>query len=668
MTSNNKLKIGIVGCGKMGINHLKAIQLHSNAKIVGVADQQADSLGLKSLPLQLSEIYSSTEDMLKETKPDVVHITTPPSTHAALAKLALSSGANVYVEKPFTLTRTEAEEVLRLANEKGLKVCAGHQVLFEASAKAAILSLKDIGKIVHIESYFSFRTVRRNITPVNQLIDIIPHPVYLLLQFLQVGDSLQRNSIEMKAMDIKAGGEVRALIQGADTTGILIVTLNGRPIESYLKVVGTNGSLVADFVRGIVINQPGPGASAIPILLSPYKQAGQLVWRSTKAFAGLALRNHKSYPGLAELIGAFYDSILNGTPSPITSASIIQTVGICETITTNLKEVESIAEDIAEKTLLEKESALPRLDTGKGTIMVTGGTGFLGRKAASEMRENGWPVRVITRRMPPFSLRDPGVQYVVADLADTIPMELMRDVDTVVHCAAETAGGKEAHEVNSIGTTRNILEASAKAGISKFIHISSVAVLKTGHHAGGVIDEATPVDVGNIGRGPYVWGKAESESLAVSMGKKLNICVKIIRLGPLVDFDAFEAPGRLGREIGNTYVAIGSPTSEISLCKVQTAAEVIRKYVGNFNEAPAVLNLVEPTPLTRGELTRFLLQKRPDMRVRWLPHPVLKILSIPLWLLQKIVFPKKKPVDIYAAFASEKYKTDLAAKIIDTLS
>lgn len=664
-TTNNgkKLKIALLGCGKMGQHHIKAIQMLDSAEIVAVADVKPDIEKLKMIFNKMPGIFSDPEELLKAVRPDVVHITTPPATHFELAKLALTYGANIYVEKPFVLKKVEAEEILKLAKEKNLRACPGHQVLFEDPAIKTIHALNEIGQIVHLESYFSFRTVRRNITPVDQLIDILPHPVYLLLHFLSLGSRSDRGFM-IEALDVNANGEVRSIIKSDDATGILIVTLKGRPVESYLRIVGMNGSLYADFVRGVVIKLAGPGASAIPIVLSPFKQAKQLVWKSTKAFAGLALKKQKSYPGLAELIGAFYSSIISGTSAPIDPESIIQTVGICETVTEKLRESEAEAEKTAEVNLRKRAHELPELTKGRKGVLVTGGTGFLGRKAAAELRAAGWPVRVAARRTPPFSMQIPGIEYAEADLSENVPQDLLKGIEIIVHCAAETGGGKTAHEINSIGTTRNIMEAAVLGGVKKFIHISSVAVLKPNRRNGVPLDEGSPVDLDNENRGPYVWGKAQSEHMAAIMGKRHEINVKIIRLGPLVDFEAFQAPGRLGREIGNTFVAVGSPDSEISLCKVQTAAEAIRRYVDNFDNSPAVLNLIEPTPLKRGQLTELLLQDRPDLRIKWLPYFVLKTISPALMLLQRIVFPKKKPIDIHAAFSAEKYKTDLASKVL----
>lgn len=130
-----------------------------------------------------------------------------------------------------------------------------------------------------------------------------------------------------------------------------------------------------------------------------------------------------------------------------------------------------------------------------------------------------------------------GVQYVAVNLAESIGSEVFDGVDTVVHCAAETGGDKEAHERNTIGATRNILEAGAQAGVTRFIHLSSLAVLKHDRRTGPV-SEQTPREE-DLGRGPYAWAKAMSERLAMERGKELEMNVKVIRPGPLVDFESF---------------------------------------------------------------------------------------------------------------------------------
>ena len=603
------LAVALFGAGKMAMHHAKAIALQKGVRLAAIADPAADPSRIREALHAEIPVFRRAEDLMEETAPDIVHVCTPPETHAALASLALSRGAHIYVEKPFTLTSRDAEAILSQAETAGRKVCAGHQLLYESPAIRAHEFLKNIGNILYVESYFSFRPVRRamdgrsTISPLDQLVDILPHPVYLLLHFMKgISANGEDVPVETQALEVSAKGWVRGLFRCGDVAGNLVVTLQGRPVESYVRVVGTNGCLLADFVRGTVVTLPGPGTTGISKVINPYSQASQTISRTTRALLKRVFGKQKSYPGLAEIFHAFYESVRSGTGVPVSYPSILETVGICEEVHGKLKTVEAGKSKEAEAALLRRESALAMPDRSLGGVLVTGGTGMLGKAVATELRNRNHFTRVIARKIPAAAERIPGVEYMTADLGGEIPSNLFDAISLVVHCAAETAGGKEAHERNSIGATRNVLTAAAKGGVSKFLHISSIAVLRGSRETGRPVDEATPLVEDALTRGPYVWGKVESERLAGKLGKELGVEVKILRPGPLVEYDAFEAPGRLGREVGRYFVYIGRKGSRLSLCDVRTAAEVIRAYAETFDSMPACLNLVEPDAPTRGAL------------------------------------------------------------------
>lgn len=661
------MRIAILGGGKMAGQHAAAIATLKNTQLVAVADPVVPEDELKTRFGAGVTVFREAETLLKEVAPDIVHVVTPPGTHAELARLALEHNAHVYVEKPFALSEAEAKAVLDLAEEKDLKACAAHQVLFQDAGRKYREFLDLIGDVVHVESYFSFKTVRRradgrgSITPVEQLIDILPHPVYLMLSAFEVDDTPE---MTLRSVEVSPDGEVRAMVTIADRTALLIVTLRGRPIESYLRIVGTNGSINADFILAGVAKLPGPGASAPAVVLRPFSQARQMVFGSLGTLFKMFFRRHKSYPGLAELLERFYASIDGQGHVPVSTESILQTVKICEQIGERLIEAEKNAEIASAKTLHKEEAHLAPPRSDRKPVLITGGTGFLGKEVVSELRSRGWPIRVLARRLPGFAQRVPGVEYVEADLVDDLPEQAFDEIEAVVHLAAETVGGKEAHERNTIEATRNVLDTAGRRGVRKVVDISSIAVLKPSGEVGHPLREDDPVDANNLARGPYVWAKAEAERLGRELGKEYGFETRTVRLGPLVDYRSFAPPGRLGREVGPLFVAAGMPGSELSVCDVTTAAQVIRYLVERFDEAPPVVNLVEAPPPRRRELVDRYRAVRPDLRFMWLPFPIIKMLGWTLKLTLRVLKPGKSPLDLYAAFASERYDTSVAEKII----
>lgn len=654
------LNVALLGCGRMGMQHVKVLAGSNRARLVAIADPRAHAADASINIGQNVEIVGRAEDLFAKLKPDAVHIVTPPETHYALGKLALENDAHVYMEKPFALRASEADELMRMAERRGLKLCAGHQLLAGAATKSAELHVGNIGEIVHVESYFAFRKVRKSLSPADQAIDILPHPVYTLLHFMK---SEGNSGFQVSALNVEPDGEIRAMIKHGGRTGILLVTLKGRPVDSYLKIVGTNGVIYVDYVRSVVTSLSGKGVDALAAVLNPYRLSWQIMWRTMRALAGMILKTNRSYEGLSELIDDFYRSILEGHSPVVTPASIVETVAVCEKIAVALKEKEAVEEERAAARLKAEADFLPAAGVG-GRVLITGGTGFLGRAVCRELREAGWQVVALSRTNPRHSERQPGVDYTACDLADGIPVKAMQGVSAVVHCAAETSGGMQDHERNSVEASRKLILAAAEAGINRFIHISSLAVLKHGCNSSGPLDESSPVDSENPGRGAYVWGKARAELAVIDMARQNGIEAKIIRPGPLVDFNHFEAPGRLGREVGSYFVVMGSRKSRISLCDVHTAARVIRHYLSDYDSAPRLLNLIEPTAFTRRELVAKLHDSRKDLKAVYVPCAVVRAISSVLWILQRAVNPSRRPLSIAQAFSSESYDTGLAGRVI----
>jgi nucleoside-diphosphate-sugar epimerase len=148
---------------------------------------------------------------------------------------------------------------------------------------------------------------------------------------------------------------------------------------------------------------------------------------------------------------------------------------------------------------------------------VTGGSGFVGRYLIAALREAGHEVRALARSQSSMdTVRAAGAEPVKGDLDDAAALRAgMAGCDWVFHAAAHVKnwGTREEYRRANIEGTRNVLEAARAAGVKRFIHVGTEAVLVGG---GPIVhaDETRPRAAKPLGL--YPWSKAESEALVVA--------------------------------------------------------------------------------------------------------------------------------------------------------
>lgn len=129
------MKYCLIGCGRISVNHIQAA-LNNKLEIVGICDiipEKMQEKKEKFPEIKNVKEYTDYKEMLSKEQPELVAICTESGEHAHIALDVLNAGANVIIEKPIALSLKDADAIINLAKEKGLKVCANHQNRFNKS-------------------------------------------------------------------------------------------------------------------------------------------------------------------------------------------------------------------------------------------------------------------------------------------------------------------------------------------------------------------------------------------------------------------------------------------------------------------------------------------------------------------------------------------------------
>ena len=120
------IKMGVIGCGSIAeIAHFPSIDLREEAALLAVCDVDADQAQASAAKWGAEAWFTDYREMFDKSNLDAVVIATPNNVHRNIAVAAANAGVNVVVEKPLSVTNTEAWEIVDACNEAGVKLMVG---------------------------------------------------------------------------------------------------------------------------------------------------------------------------------------------------------------------------------------------------------------------------------------------------------------------------------------------------------------------------------------------------------------------------------------------------------------------------------------------------------------------------------------------------------------
>jgi predicted dehydrogenase len=174
------MRFGVIGYGYWGPNIVRNLRALDSTKVVAICDKSEVALRRAGQAFPDVRLTTDCSELLSAPDIDAIAVITPVWTHFELAKSALKNGKHVFVEKPFTATSAQAEQLINLAEQKNLQIMVDHTFLFTGAVKK-IRQLMDenaLGKLYYYDS------TRVNLGlfqhDVNVLWDLAPHDLSIV--------------------------------------------------------------------------------------------------------------------------------------------------------------------------------------------------------------------------------------------------------------------------------------------------------------------------------------------------------------------------------------------------------------------------------------------------------------------------------------------------------
>lgn len=178
-------RVGVIGLGAMGQNHVRVYSLMTNVKLVGVVDINRKILNATAKTYKITP-YADYREMINNENLDIISLAVPTSNHYQLAKEILRKKINLLIEKPLAVSEEECKKIIEFAKQHRIILGVGHTERFNpviTELKKRILA-GNAGKIFQI-------TIRRygpfpqRIKDVGVILDLATHDIDVLLYLTQ---------------------------------------------------------------------------------------------------------------------------------------------------------------------------------------------------------------------------------------------------------------------------------------------------------------------------------------------------------------------------------------------------------------------------------------------------------------------------------------------------
>jgi predicted dehydrogenase len=327
------IRSALVGAGNIARAHLSALRSLPDVECVAICDRAPVMAESMAEAFGAAGWFTDFERMLREVRPDVVHVTTPPASHFALARAALESGAHVLVEKPITTRAAELDELVALARTRDRMLVENQNYLFNGTLRELVRRLEGgaLGELVHVDVVLGLGVLgpgSRYAEPAaanpfaalrgGLVADFITHLCSLAVGL--VGPHRRAHALWSKRNPSTplSSDELLALIDAERGTAVLHFSARAQPDTFHVIAHGTRMRVVAGLFEPLFASER---LRSGPRPLLPVRNGFALARAHARAAIGGLWRKLAGRPaafeGLGELVRRTYDAIRDNSPPPL---------------------------------------------------------------------------------------------------------------------------------------------------------------------------------------------------------------------------------------------------------------------------------------------------------------------------------------------------------------
>lgn len=339
------MKAALIGAGQIARQHLNCLKTIPGVDLAAICDLSPATAEAAADRYAIPAWFTDHRAMLEKVRPDVVHVTTPPTSHFRLALDSLDGGAHVIVEKPVSSTFEELRTLVNRALDTDRHIVEDHNYLFNHAPQEIVRRIKsgEFGAVTHVEVLICLDILGpggfadpNSPHPALKLAggaiaDFLPHLASLAHMF--VGSHRTASTIWSKRKSSPLPyDEFRAVVDAERGTASLGFSASSQPDAFWLRVYGEKMQATANlFETRLTFDGPRD----VPKPLRPFfsgLEEGKTIRRAAVTTLLRKFKGPGAYEGLWKLLARTYQALADKSALPITAGDVLEVNRLVEAL------------------------------------------------------------------------------------------------------------------------------------------------------------------------------------------------------------------------------------------------------------------------------------------------------------------------------------------------